>query len=153
VTYALIDALVRRHEEVAKNYRTTGGNDPTNPRATAMLETFLHKLHADPAAGAIPLEALVTPASLSVWREIFRNPEQLETAVADLRCLGMSTPRVRPESDRSLLIALPWCPDQDEPLTIAEDSDLLVPYAARLVLVNRPDDWRVSGINGWSEVG
>jgi hypothetical protein len=153
VTYALIETLTRRYEASARKFAAAGHTDPTNPRATAILHAFFFwKLHSEPEADEISLEALVTPESLPAWRELFGNPEQLETFVADVRHLGIASPRVRPQPDGSLVIPLPWLhPDQDETLVIPRDMPLWTPRVARLRLVHEPDDWRVHSIEPLDE--
>ncbi|MHB8488467.1 MAG: hypothetical protein ACYDCS_04125 [Candidatus Dormibacteria bacterium] len=148
MTYALIDTLTTKHEATAREFAAAGHTDPTHPRATAILDAFFFwKLYSEPEAAEIPLEELVTPASLATWEAIFANPMALADTVAHFRHLGIATPRVRPQPDGSLVIPLPWVhPDQDEPLEIREDTFLPTPYVACLELVHEPDDWRVHSI-------
>jgi hypothetical protein len=94
----------------------------------------------------IPLEDLVTPASLAAWQALFANPEQREEAVTRLQYHGVSLPRVVPQPDGTLGIALPWVhPDQTEVLELTEPTALSA-YMAYLELVAEPDDWRVHRI-------
>jgi hypothetical protein len=148
MSYAVLDALTRMYEESAKEVATAGATYPVNPKATAVLHAFYFgKLKSRPEVADIPLAALVTPSSLPTWQAIFDDPEQVAQLVERLRHHGLNVPRVRPQTDGSVVILLPWQhPDQDEVEWVLGPREVFA-HAAYLELIEEPDDWRVSRID------
>ena len=146
MTHPLIVALTENSDEIAKEFRLQGADYPTNPRATAVFRAFMAKLQSDPQFEDVPLDELVTPASLPTWQATFENPEQRAEVLQGLRNFGLSVPRVLPQPDGSLGILMPWQhPDQDE-VEIVDSPRQVFAHTAFLELVEEPDDWRVSRI-------
>ena len=131
-----------RTEEITAFIEGKGGAEyfasqdiATNPRATAVAGIFLAKLLGK--ADDIPLEDLVTPASLDEFRGLLGDETRLSGVLPQLRAMGLVWPRVQPQPDGSVVVVLvPKPGNGTAPLNGAT-------IGLRLRLVHAPDDWRV----------
>lgn len=146
VTSPLIAACAAEERELARRVAESGAAFPVCPRATAVAGIFVAKLRrqgTEPAA--VPLEELVTPATLEKWTELFEDPEARAAAVEYLRNYQLVTPVVRPQPDGSTLVMFAWThPDQHVSGPAPRQA---VVINVRLRLVENPDDWRVERID------
>ena len=119
---------------------------PTDPDATAVAMTFVWALRGEAPSTEVPLEDLVADDVLEYWRGVFADDEVREGLVRSLANYWLTYPRVRPDGDGGLVIALAWVhPDQEEPLLIDQPRQMLMHWV-HLRRDPGAGEWRVSKI-------
>ena len=142
---SVIAQKIAQLEDLARTFASDGATYPTCARASAVASLLLAKLRRDtPDADELPLEILVTPASLPVWRSIFATPARADAAGL-LRYFQPLVPRVRPQPDGSLVVSLIWLHPEMKSLLVSEPR-MMTTVPITLRLVENPDDWRVERI-------
>lgn len=121
---------------------------PEEPEATTVARALGCLLAGEAAFQAVPLEDLVTPATLGTWRAALDDVTQRATLMALAQHCGVEIPAVVPLAGGSVGVRLFWRhPEQLEAVEVRIPGRPLMPQDHMFIVVHVAGlGWRISAI-------
>lgn len=138
--------LILEQTRMVQGIQNAASAEIPNPRAVAVALLLRGKLIGNADVADLPLEELVAPEALGVWKAALSDPETQGANRREMERYVVTINRVWRRADGTTAVQLHWeLPDglDDDGFELRTAPRMVLTHWFILTLVAPPDDWRV----------